>query len=171
MKKMRWRDYATQNGETRNFGKFFFFLRLKRDYVEATRTDLCVHLRKMWKRYRMYLFFLQGATVRSGPGSPHYRGFTTTLRHTTLDRTRADRPVAETCTWHHTTLTSDNLLYTPRKGVATDPRLRQCGLDRHIHLIIPILNLKIFKVTLYWADVDLILFAKYTDERRAGVNT
>jgi len=31
----------------------------------------------------MYIFS-RGAAARSGPGSPHYRGFTITLRHTTF---------------------------------------------------------------------------------------
>jgi len=30
--------------------------------------------------------FYYGATASSGPGPPHYRGFTITLRHTTLGR-------------------------------------------------------------------------------------
>ena len=32
-------------------------------------------------------FLFHGATAPSGPGPPHHRGFTTTLRHTTLGRT------------------------------------------------------------------------------------
>jgi hypothetical protein len=35
-------------------------------------------------------FFPHGATTRIGPGSPHYRGFTITLRHTILGRTPLD---------------------------------------------------------------------------------
>ena len=31
-----------------------------------------------------------GATARSGPSPPHHRGFTITLRHTTLGRTSLD---------------------------------------------------------------------------------
>jgi hypothetical protein len=34
--------------------------------------------------------FFCGATARSGPQPPHYRGFTITLRHTTLGRTPLD---------------------------------------------------------------------------------
>jgi len=34
--------------------------------------------------------FLFGATAPSGPGPPHSRGFTITLRHTTVDRTPLD---------------------------------------------------------------------------------
>ena len=32
------------------------------------------------------IFFSYGATAPSGPGPPHYQGFTITLRHTTLGR-------------------------------------------------------------------------------------
>jgi hypothetical protein len=35
-------------------------------------------------------FSFDGATAPSGPGPPHYRGFTMTLRHTTLGRTPLD---------------------------------------------------------------------------------
>ena len=38
-----------------------------------------------------YIFFSNGATAPSGPGPPHYRGFTIThVRHTTLGRTPLD---------------------------------------------------------------------------------
>jgi hypothetical protein len=36
------------------------------------------------------LFFPHGATAPSGPGPSHYRGFTITLRHTTVGRTPLD---------------------------------------------------------------------------------
>ena len=53
----------------------------------------------------IYLPFFHGATAPSRPGPPHYRGFTITLRHTTLGRTpwTTDRPIAETSTWQQTT--------------------------------------------------------------------
>jgi hypothetical protein len=35
-------------------------------------------------------FFFHSATAHRGPGSPHYRGFTIILRHTTLGRTPLD---------------------------------------------------------------------------------
>jgi hypothetical protein len=35
-------------------------------------------------------FFSSGATAPSGPGPPHYRGFTITLRHTSVGRTPLD---------------------------------------------------------------------------------
>jgi len=34
--------------------------------------------------------FFHGATAPGGPGTSHYRGFTITLRHTTLGRTPLD---------------------------------------------------------------------------------
>ena len=37
-----------------------------------------------------YYFFLYDPTARCEPGTPHYRGFTITLRHTTLGRTPLD---------------------------------------------------------------------------------
>jgi len=39
----------------------------------------------------MKLYFLHAATASSGPRSPHYLGFTITLRHTTLGRTPLDK--------------------------------------------------------------------------------
>jgi len=45
---MKWSDHVTRNKEIRNFGFFFWGGgRLKRDYVEAIRTDLRAHVRKM----------------------------------------------------------------------------------------------------------------------------
>jgi hypothetical protein len=43
--------------------------------------------------YNLYLYktlIFHGATIPSGQGLPHYRGFTITLRHTTLGRTLLD---------------------------------------------------------------------------------
>jgi hypothetical protein len=36
------------------------------------------------------IFFFNGATAPSGPRPPHYRGFTITLRHTTVGGTPLD---------------------------------------------------------------------------------
>ena len=41
-------------------------------------------------KYCYLLFSSHGATAPSGPGTPHYRGFAITLRHTTLGRTPLD---------------------------------------------------------------------------------
>jgi hypothetical protein len=38
----------------------------------------------------IYILFANGSTAPSGPGPPHYRGFTITLRHTTLGSTPLD---------------------------------------------------------------------------------
>jgi hypothetical protein len=49
-----------------------------------------------WQEWKMIyallsaIFFFIGATAPSGPGPPHYRGFTITFRHTTLGRTPLD---------------------------------------------------------------------------------
>ena len=51
--------------------------------------------------------YFHGTTTPSGTAPSHYRGFTITLRHTTLARTPLDRPVAENATWQNTTLTRD----------------------------------------------------------------
>jgi len=52
--------------------------------------------------------FVYDPTAPSGPGTPHYRGFTITFKHilTGLPWTN-DRIVAETSTWLHTTITWD----------------------------------------------------------------
>jgi hypothetical protein len=42
------------------------------------------------ERYFTLLLFSNGTTAPWGPGPPHYRGFTITLRHTTLGRTPQD---------------------------------------------------------------------------------
>jgi hypothetical protein len=41
----------------------------------------------MSEDYNIFVFVPHGATAPSGPGPPHYRGFTITLRHTTVGRT------------------------------------------------------------------------------------
>jgi hypothetical protein len=38
----------------------------------------------------VHVFFFYGATTPGGPGLPQYRGFTITLRHTTLSMTPPD---------------------------------------------------------------------------------
>jgi len=88
------------------------------------------------------VLFYHGATATSGPGPPHYRGFTITLRHTTLGRTTLDERSARR---RDLNLTTDNThkrqascshgirTRNPRKRVAVDPRLRPRGhRDRHL---------------------------------------
>jgi hypothetical protein len=50
----------------------------------------------------------QGTTSPSGPGSPHYRGFTITLRHTTLGRTPLDEWSARRRDFYPTTHSTHN---------------------------------------------------------------
>ena len=48
-------------------------------------------------------FFFHEATASSGPGPPHYRGFTITLRHSTFGRTPLDEGPASRRHLHLTT--------------------------------------------------------------------
>jgi hypothetical protein len=82
-------------------------------------------------------FFSNGATVASGLGRPHYRGFTITLRHTTLGRPPLDE--GSVCRRDHylnnkTQHSQDTDIHTPggirtrnhsNRGAA-DPHLRPC---------------------------------------------
>jgi hypothetical protein len=79
----------------------------------------------------LIFFSFHDATAPSGPGSPHYRGFTTILRHTARGRTvTSDQPDVETSTRQHPTLTREKPQYAggirthnPRKRATADPRL------------------------------------------------
>jgi hypothetical protein len=93
-----------------------------------------------------FTFFSNGATAPSGPGPPQCRGFTFTLRHTTLGRTPLDEWSARRrdfyLTRHNTQKRQTSMqpggIRTPNtnKRAATDPRLRPRGhWDRHLHLI------------------------------------
>jgi hypothetical protein len=71
------------------------------------------------------------ATVPSGTGPPSYRGFTVTLRHTTIGRTSLDEwSVWSTDLTQHTTLktvTHGIRTRNPSKRAAADPRLKPRG--------------------------------------------
>ena len=43
-----------------------------------------------WRNWCLAVYYFHHATVRSGPGPPHYREFTITLRHTTLGTSPLD---------------------------------------------------------------------------------
>jgi len=45
----------------------------------------------MSRQFEFMSIILHGRTANGGPGPPHYRGYTITLRHTTLGRTPPDR--------------------------------------------------------------------------------
>jgi len=66
--------------------------------------------------YDYCFYFFRGRRAPSGPGPPHYRGFTITDTHTYtvgLPWT-SDRPIAETSTWQHTSATWDGCSCTTR---------------------------------------------------------
>ena len=68
---------------------------------------------------RISIFLFHGTTALSGPGSPHYRSFMITLRHTTL--WTSDQPDAETSTLQHTT--HNRQICTPAAGFqSADPQ-------------------------------------------------
>ena len=81
--------------------------------------------------------FVFGATAPRGPGPPHSRGFKIT--HNDASQSvgllwKNDRPVAETSTWQHTTLTTDrppcpqwDSNPQSQRGAAADLHLRPCG--------------------------------------------
>jgi hypothetical protein len=61
--------------------------------AEVTRSGTYRHMehgQEVFKGHFMYYFFLHGSTAPNGPGPPHCRGFTITLRHTTVGRTPLD---------------------------------------------------------------------------------
>jgi hypothetical protein len=88
------------------------------------------------------VFFSSGATAPSEPGPPHYRGFTITLRHTTLGRTPLDEWWARRRDLYLTTRNTHKIhapggirTHKPSKRTAADPRLRPRGhWDRHLWL-------------------------------------
>jgi hypothetical protein len=51
----------------------------------------------------LYIFFPHGVTAPSGPGPPHCRGFTITLRHTKFGRTPLDKCTARLYLTTHST--------------------------------------------------------------------
>ena len=58
------------------------------DQLLTMYTVFVKYLRKIGMQWGQFL--PHGATAPSGTGLPHYRGFTITLRHTTLGRTPLD---------------------------------------------------------------------------------
>ena len=53
-------------------------------------TDTLSWVQEQITQWLRMIFFFHGATAPSGPGSPHYWGFTITFKHTTLTRTPLD---------------------------------------------------------------------------------
>ena len=94
------------------------------------------------------IFWLCGATDRSGPGLRHYQGFTITLKHTTPGCTHLDEWLARCRDSYFTTQDSQNRHLcpggirnpSPSKRVPADPRLRPRG---HWNRRLDIITLKI----------------------------
>ena len=88
----------------------------------------------LWRTQKLWIFFFSGAAAQRGPGPPHSWGFWIT--HSDAPQTvgllwTRDRPVAETSTWQHTTLTRFTNIHAPG-GIRTRnpcrrPRLRALG--------------------------------------------
>jgi len=86
------------------------------------------------------LFFPHGATVPSGPGLPHYQGYTITLRHATHSLGivwTGFQPDAENSTWQHTTLTRDR---RPCLRRDSNPQSKQVRGRRPTHSTQRLLN-------------------------------
>jgi hypothetical protein len=75
-----------------------------------------------------------GARAPSGPGSPHYLGFTISHTHTHTHTQSVgliwtnDQPKAQSSTWQHTTLTTD--IRVPGEIRTRDPRKRDAAERR-----------------------------------------
>jgi hypothetical protein len=88
-----------------------------------------------------WLLYRQGATAPRGPGPPHYRGFTITLRPTTLSRTLLDEWSAPrrdlyltTHNTHKRQISIPPAGFEPAIPAAADPRIRPWGhWDRLSH--------------------------------------
>jgi len=87
----------------------------------------------------------RGSTAPSGPGSPHYRGYTITIGHTTLSRTLRDEWSARRrdlyLTTHNTQHSQQTNIHAPggirtrnsSERAAADPRRRTSGhWDRRV---------------------------------------
>ena len=69
----------------------YILVRVKQDIYKIKGIGCCIIKNFIIFTLYQILFFLHGSTVRSGPGSRHWQGFTITLRHTTLCRNHLDK--------------------------------------------------------------------------------
>ena len=79
------------------------------------------------------ILFCHGETAPSGPGPPHYRGFTIPLRHTTLGRTPLDERSARRRDLHLTTQYSPETSM-PQKGLKPRNRIQRAATDSRLRL-------------------------------------
>jgi hypothetical protein len=126
----------------------------------------------LWKP--RLIFFSIGATAPSGPGSPHYRGFTITLRHITLGRTPLGEWSARRRDLYLTThKTHKRQTSMPPAGfeltIPASERPQTHALDRAaIGRLRLEGNIKIGLIS--WQYVDWIILAYHRDRWRAVVN-
>jgi hypothetical protein len=102
----------------------------------ALRFDAChvwLHrVRQGFSSHDLNIFFFNDSTAPWGPRPPHYRGFTITLRHTTLGRTPLDEWSARhRDLWQHKTQQTD--IHTPADS---NPQSQQASGRRPQHSFI-----------------------------------
>jgi hypothetical protein len=74
-------------------------------------------------------FFSDGATAPSGPGPPHYRGFTITLRHTAIGRTPLDKWSARSRDFY-LTIHNTHKRQTSISPAGSNPQSQQASVRR-----------------------------------------
>ena len=82
------------------------------------------------------IIFVHDATAPGGPGLPHYRDFTITLRHTTLRHTTLRHTTLRHTTLRHTTLRHTTLSRTPLDDGQPDAEAsswQHTTITRHRH--------------------------------------
>jgi hypothetical protein len=82
-------------------------------------SSMCVSI--LWL-FQLGNIFLHDATAPSGPGPPHYRGFTITLRHTTLGRNSLDEWSAPR-RYRYLTTHNTQTRQTSMQGAAFEPAI------------------------------------------------
>jgi hypothetical protein len=104
--------------------------------------------------------FSNGATAPSGPGSPHYRGFTITFRHTTLGRNPLDEWSARRRDLYLTTHNTDKRQTSmPSAGfeptIPASERPQTHTLNRAASEIGPKLSLWLYGVDGRWLTMSM----------------
>ena len=119
------------------FSNFFFenravyeimwqnILETSRPQIKIWRMCIACWITKAIDTNSDYVFFSHGATIPSGPGPPHCRGFTITLRHTTLGRTPLDAWLARRRDLYLTTYNNRNRHPCPRRD--SNPQSQQAS--------------------------------------------
>ena len=133
-KRKKWKHFSIQSSPTSETTLVFVSFP---GFDVLSLITMC-RLRSVWafgriiKYYVFKHFFFYGATAPTGPGSPHYRDFTITLRHSTLARkvssgrviSPTQRPLPDNT--QHLHAPGGNRTHNPSKTAAANPRLRPC---------------------------------------------